>query len=600
MKDLDEQGAVLNNIGAVFTNVGQYVPALESYQKALGIARTVNDRFREGRALGNIGSSYTSLNQLDKALAYQQQALKIYQDLGDRASEGRTLGNIGQIYRIQKKYSQALPYYQSSLTISKSIGNQSGEVRTLSNIGAVYTLQKDYVRAETVLREAVRIIESLRPGLTDDQKVSLFDTQLSSYRWLLSVLVAQDKPDAALEVSEQSRARAFAELLATQFNSASTPISKSIGLPLTHIRKVAQQQNVTLVQYGFSAQNEMYIWVVKPDGNITLKSIDLSLLSTSLQNLIDSSLLSMNVRGRGSIKITEKNPIHQTSQQLQLLYQILIAPIREHLPQNPSAHVVFIPQDELFQVPFPALLDEKGQPLIEQHTVLTAPSIQVLQLTQQQRKQLRHSPAQTALVVGNPIMPKVAVNPGELPEQLNPLPGAEQEANAIARLLNTKPLIGEQATESSILQKLPQARIIHLATHGLLDDFKGHGVPGAIALAPDKKYDGLLTANEILDLKLQAELVVLSACDTGRGSITGDGVIGLSRSWMSAGVPSVLVSLWAVDDASTALLMTEFYKNWQQKKMDKAQALRQAILTTRQKYPNPRDWAAFTLMGEAE
>ncbi|BDA71624.1 hypothetical protein CAL7716_057900 [Calothrix sp. PCC 7716] len=88
-----------------------------------------------------------------------------------------------------------------------------------------------------------------------------------------------------------------------------------------------------------------------------------------------------------------------------------------------------------------------------------------------------------------------------------------------------------------------------------------------------------MTAGEILDLKLNAELVVLSACDTGRGRITGDGVIGLSRALISAGVPSVLVSLWSVPDAPTSLLMTEFYKNLQ-KNLDKAQALRQAMLTT--------------------
>ena len=111
--------------------------------------------------------------------------------------------------------------------------------------------------------------------------------------------------------------------------------------------------------------------------------------------------------------------------------------------------------------------------------------------------------------------------------------------------------------------------------------------------------DGLLTAGEILDLKLNAELVVLSACDTGRGRITGDGVIGLSRSLISAGVPSVLVPLWSVLDAATASLMTQFYKNIQNNP-DKAQALRQAMLTTMKNNPNPVDWAAFTLIGEAQ
>ncbi len=188
---------------------------------------------------------------------------------------------------------------------------------------------------------------------------------------------------------------------------------------------------------------------------------------------------------------------------------------------------------------------------------------------------------------------------GETPQQLDKLPGAEAEAKAIAPLLNTKAIIGNFATKTSIVQKMPTARIIHLATHGLLDDFKGLGVPGAIALAPSEDDNGLLTASEILDMKLNADLVVLSACDTGVGKITGDGVIGLSRSLISAGVPSVIVSLWSVPDAPTGYLMTQFYQNLQ-KNPDKAQALRQAMLKTMKDHPEPRNWAAFTLIGEAD
>jgi CHAT domain-containing protein len=156
---------------------------------------------------------------------------------------------------------------------------------------------------------------------------------------------------------------------------------------------------------------------------------------------------------------------------------------------------------------------------------------------------------------------------------------------------------------------MPQAKIIHLATHGLFDDLRGLGSAialapsfGRLALAPSGKDDGLLTAEEILNFKqkLNADLVVLSACDTGRGRIPGDGVIGLSRAFISAKVPSVVVSLWAVPDAPTAELMTEFYKNLlnKQKPLDKAQALRQAMLKFKDK--PPKDWAAFTLIGEAE
>jgi CHAT domain-containing protein len=108
----------------------------------------------------------------------------------------------------------------------------------------------------------------------------------------------------------------------------------------------------------------------------------------------------------------------------------------------------------------------------------------------------------------------------------------------------------------------------------------------------------LLTASEIADLKLKADLVVLSACSTGKGDITGDGVIGLSRSLFLAGVPSVMVSLWDVDDAATATLMTAFYRNWQSGKLNKAQSLRQAMLETRKSFPDPSLWAAFNLVGE--
>jgi CHAT domain-containing protein len=140
------------------------------------------------------------------------------------------------------------------------------------------------------------------------------------------------------------------------------------------------------------------------------------------------------------------------------------------------------------------------------------------------------------------------------------------------------------------------SRIIHFATHGSFDPERGIG--SWIALTPSGDDDGFLTAEEIFDLKLNAGLVVLSACDTGRGKITGDGVIGLSRSFISAGVPSVLVSLWKVNDTATAYLMHEFYQNWQQGH-NKAQALRQAMLTTMQQYPGVENWAAFTLIGEA-
>ncbi|MEM7553547.1 MAG: CHAT domain-containing protein, partial [Cyanobacteria bacterium P01_A01_bin.84] len=332
------------------------------------------------------------------------------------------------------------------------------------------------------------------------------------------------------------------------------------------------------------------------------------------KNFVASSRNSIGARGRGIFKIAQ-NPLtrklysrSQTNQKQNLykLHKLLIKPIAHHLPKNQNERVIFIPHDSLFLVPFPALIDENGTYLIEKHTILTSPAIQVLGLTNQQKQRLgkldfKSLKSQTALVVGNPIMPYI----GTPPKQLYSLPGAEKEANKIAKILNTEPLIGKKATKATVLKKMPSAKVIHLATHGLLDDFGGR-VPGALALTPDtatsknEPNEGLLKATEIINLDINANLVVLSACDTGRGKITSDGVIGLSRALITAGTPSVIVSLWSVPDAPTAELMTEFYS---QLKLtgDKAQSLRHAMLKLKEKYPDtPRKWAAFTLIGEAD
>lgn len=446
--------------------------------------------------------------------------------------------------------------------------------------------------------------------------MSVFDTQILTYNLLQQILIAQDKPEAALEIAEQGRARAFIELLAQRLSPEAIEQATLNSKPPTiaEIRQIAKAHNATLVEYALvpdeefkvrgklrGTASELLIWVVQPTGEVAFRRVDLKILRqpqegapntapTSLESLVTNSRILQGLRERQGEAARAR------------LYQLLIEPIAEFLPTDPEAHVIFMPQESLFLVPFVALPDATGQYLIEKHTILTAPAIQVLALTAQQRLRLatlHPEPMQGSeiLVVGNPTMPLIKV--GETFEQLETLPATEEEALAIASLFNTKALIGDQATKVDIVQQLPQARLIHLATHGLLDDIRQLGIPGAIALAPSGNDDGFLTASELLNLKLNAELVVLSACDTGQGDITGDGVIGLSRSLIAAGVPSAIVSLWAVPDGPTAELMTEFYRNLRQNP-DKAQALRSAMLTTLKQYPSPYNWAAFTLIGEAE
>jgi CHAT domain-containing protein/Tfp pilus assembly protein PilF len=603
--------STVNNIGSIYLAQEKYEQALQSFQESLALAQELRNLPNQIVPLNNIGRAYEELGRLSQAREYYQKSLKLAREFNDSSSEGIALTNIGSTYSAAKQYSKALEFYQQALEIAREIGQPTEEANVLSNISSVFLKTENFVAAEEHFLATIDITESIRdPRLQDTEQVSLFDRQVNDYEALQQALISQNRPDKmlkALEISERGRGRAFVELLASKLTDQQAQQITTTAPDIDGIKRIAQQQNATLVQYSVinnaAVKSALYIWVISPTGTVQFRSVDLA--GVSIKDLTTNNLQFLGVRGsnnRASISVEFKDNLSSETQNLQKLYQLLIQPIQEYLPKNESDRIIFLPQGDLFLVPFPALQNEQGEYLIQNHTILTAPSIQALDLVnarQASRSRNLTSPqTKDLLIVGNPTpMPNVS------PISLLSLPGAEAEANAIADFFSISALLGSAATETTIKQKMAQARIIHLATHGLLEygipqDSGVRDIPGAIALAPSATDDGLLTSAEILNMNLNADLVVLSACDTGRGQITGDGVIGLSRSFMSAGVPSVMVSLWAVDDDSTSMLMTEFYRQWQQNP-DKAQALRQAMLKTMKEYSSPRDWAAFTLIGNA-
>ncbi|OLP18686.1 hypothetical protein BST81_09185 [Leptolyngbya sp. 'hensonii'] len=617
LKDRLGEGKALGNLGNAYKALGNYPKAIELQEQSLAIAREIKDRLWEGQSLGNLGNAYYALGNYPRAIEVQEQSLAIARELKDRRGEGNALGNLGNAYYSLGNYPKAIELQEQSLAIAREIKDRQGEGNALGNLGLARFNAGQLPQAEQDLLAAIAVFESLRDRLTDSQKVSIADTQFQAYNNLQRVLIAQNKVGPALEIAERGRARAFAELLAKRTQGQETLTIQPIQMAA--IQQVAREQKATLVEYANIYDEQLFIWVVKPTGEVVFRQVDFKPLQqqkTSLGNLVAAARClgavgceeAMASRGSQPVAFNVaqgdrqfgKAPVTTIKNEyLQQLHKLLIAPIADLLPKDPNERVIFVPQGRMFLLPFAALQDEQGKYLIEKHTIAVSPSIQVLQLTHKQRQ--FSTKTGNVLLVGNPKMPSVIYKPGDPPGDLLPLPGAEQEAKAIAKLLNVPALIGAQATKVAVLKQMPQARIIHLATHGLLDDLGGVGVPGAIALAPSSSApnDGLLTANELLDLKLKAELVVLSACDTGKGKITGDGVIGLSRSLITAGVPSVIVSLWKVPDAPTAELMTDFYRYLNQGR-DKATALRQAMLDTKQKYPDPIAWAPFELIGEAE
>lgn len=627
LNELEKQGALddddSRNLNFVLAGLGNAYQGLEEYRKSvvfynrrIEIARKQGDLRGEMIAISNSALVNFRLGNFKEGSDLLIKGLKIAEQLKDRSAQAQLSGHIGLLATASNAdgASQiAIQYYKQSLLIASEIKNYETQAIALQNLGFLFLRENKNDLAETNLKDSIEIWESFRVGLVDEQRRSLAEKSVQSYRFLQQAQVALQKKGLALETSDRGRARAFIELLAARF--AGETLENAIAkqkvekLSIAQIQQVAKTQAATLVQYSIVSDKDLYIYIVQPDGSIHFRKTDLTTLGKSLNEFVNTSRDGLGVRGRteeanvvvGLTPAKEQELRERRDRSLRQLHQLLIEPIADLLPKNENDRVIFMPQGELFLVPFPALLNAQNQPLITQYTILTAPSIQTLDLTH--KTALSHPKGnRPALVVGNPTMPAVTTVIGDPPKKLSALPGSETEAKAIAAKLNTQPIIGDNAKKDAIVQKMQNAGIIHLATHGLLDSFKGD-TPGAIALAPNgtnQTNDGLLTSGEIFDLKLNADLVVLSACDTGRGDITGDGVIGLSRSLFVAGVPSVIVSLWKVPDDSTALLMSEFYKNWKDRKLDKAQALRQAMLTTMKTNPNPRDWAAFTLIGEAE
>ena len=602
---------ILTNLGITYDAKRDYNQAINYQQQSLKISRQLQNSRGEGRSLGNLASIYCELKNYTQAIEYYLQYLELARKTKDHQGEGIALGGLGLVYYFQGNYFEAEKYTQQSLRIAREIQDLDTEGTALHNLGGILLKQGQLTEAEKILYLGIQAREGIRQRLAnnDAYKVSVFERQSSTYSLLQKALLAQNKFTDALEIAERGRARAFVELLASRLASNQITQATIESPDCEQIQKIAVAHNATIVEYAiigdyFTVQGELqflesdlYIWVVKPTGEVFFREQDLKSLweiqNTFLQELVFSTREAMSIGGRDAIRRQVPN---NGKEHLQQLYQFLIAPIADLLPEDANTRVTFVPQSYLFLVPFPALQDESGKYLIEKHTILTTPSIQVLDLTQRKRTQVEEAALKDVLILGNPTMPSLAPSIGELPKKLLQLPGAEAEAKAIASVFQSQPIIGSSATKASVVQQMASSRIIHLATHGLLDNTRG--LSSAIALAPTDRDNGLLTAEEIFDLQLNAELVVLSACDTGRGRLTGDGVIGLSRSFISAGVSSIIVSLWSISDTPTALLMKQFYENLEH--YNKAQALRQAMLKTMEKAPHPRNWAAFTLIGEAE
>ncbi len=261
------------------------------------------------------------------------------------------------------------------------------------------------------------------------------------------------------------------------------------------------------------------------------------------------------------------------------LFELLIEPVLPHIKTD----IVYISShDVLNYVPFDALRNKDGRYLVEDYAIAYTPSASVLKLCMDKERR-RHD---SVLALGNPNLRNPEFR----------LVHAENEVNALEGLFPKVDVYTfDNATETIVKQLGGDYDILHFACHGELN--LDEPMLTSLRLTPDGANDGYLHAGEVFELNLAPSLVVLSACNSALGELsTGNELMGLTRSFLYAGAPSIIASLWMVDDRSTAFLMEQFYKNLAT--MNKAEALRQAKLATMKEYPSPFHWAPFCLQGD--
>ncbi len=593
------QANSLTNLGNAYFRLGDSDQALAFYEKSLALDRERGSRRGERVSLGNMANVQIQSGQWSAAIATNQRVLEIAQELGDREGEATALTNFGIVYSAQGDHQRAIATHQRALEMAQALKAVALEAAILHNLGQALERSGQLDEAEKVLRRAITAQDRRRSTLKeqDAEKIALFERQAKTYQALQRVLIATDQPAAALEIADHSRSRSLVDAIIDK------PIGTTRPLAIATIQQIAREQDATILLYSNLGDTQLAAWTVTPQGEVTLHSINPEALGLAIADATDEArndatnplggvLMAMwanDVRNGAAQDGDASQGVNNTfGSGLQNAYQLLIAPLASALPTTPDAKVIIVPDRELGLIPFGALQDDQGQYLMERFVLSTAPSLQTLQ--QLERRKQPRSPVSPSpdLIVGNP---------SPMPGGLAPLPGAEQEAIAIAGLRKVTPLLGSAATEDAIKPMLSQSRWLHFATHGIFNDRGGNDLSSWIALASGGDgEDGQLSMGEIFEMELRAEMVVLSACDTGQGRVTGEGVIGLARSFLKAGSSSVIATLWKVPDDATALLMETFYRELAAGK-GKGEALRSAVMATRAQFPHPRHWAAFVLIG---
>ena len=649
-------GTVFNSLGRVYRAHGRIDDALQFQLKALELHEAAGSQFELMQSLNAVASVYLMLDRLTDAREYYERALALAEQSDSIRIQDTLRANLATLLIRQGEFARALPVLEDVLAHGLDVypslrQNQIAFARLklgqprealaaaeraleLCGVGAddcVMALRErararaalgDDAAARADIAEALRRVEEVRARLvpTDFFKQGFTRTLESIHSVAIALNVADHADATALEIAERARSRAFLDLLAARAiepndspivvrgSSGATNGMASLRSHVTappasaaDIVASAKRLGSTFVLY-WVADDVLTVWTITPDGSIHARQVNV--LRSKLETLVKATAAG----GQTATKTQATNAWRE-------LYDLLIQPVRDALPRSSGSLLTIVPHGPLVNLSFAALKDARGRYLLEDYAIHYAPAGSLFTFTSAAR--LPAGRTGNMLVVVDPSLPARA----KLDAPLARLPGARAEADAIAKLmpaLRTTTLRDTTATESRVRTAADGKAILHFATHAVVrdDDPFGSFLALSAASGGGAESDGVLTAQDIYGWNLHADLVVLSACRSGSGHITGDGVATFSRAFMYAGTPSLVVSLWDVADEPTNRLLPGFYRTWFSGQ-SKARSLRGAQLqllrdlragkvqlqTRAGLVTLPEDpvlWAGFVLIGEPD
>ena len=591
---LDDYGAAqaTNAIAVTLALMGRFDEARVHYEAALERARRRVPGV-VGVLIANLGGFYLDVGQYREALALLDEGLA--RGAGAPHLPRRLIQRGTALMRLGRT-AEAQADFDRAVTLTASLAAEEMSMARQFRAG-FHIAQARFAEAADDLRVALDGIEALRAKSvpSDAMRRTFLDQRETVFGTMIELLAAQGKAGEALEIAERARARAFLDLRADRAGDG------ALARPATvdEARRAAARHGSTIVAYWVGPTSTS-IWVVRPDREPALVTVPV--LRTRLTALVGATA---GIDAGGSVVRGLLMTARAQRAPWRELDALLIAPIRHLLPRQRGSRLTIVPHGPLLPLSFAALSPRGGGVLLEAHDIHYVPAIAMLAAAPAEADSAARR-GRGALLVGDPG----ALRGEPAGDSLPALPWARREVRAIRAALgpDTAELTDADASEGRVRAAIGHRRVVHFATHGVVSNEPAR--PSYIALQPSPGDDGRLLADEIYDLPLDADLVVLSACRTALGPIAGDGVIGLSRAFLSAGARSVVATQWDVSDRVSYEVMRTFYAR-RAAGASKSRALRAAQLAALRglragtlradgvALPEaPRLWAGFVLIGE--